>query len=361
METITVNVADADSGAPKVVTLKDAARYRAIEANIRPMWPKLVGGLDSYMGRPVTAKDAQEALSFFISQLAYQESLLLTRYFTQMQYKELLEGCVSFEAGEWAETVDYDVYEPKGNARWVDTQAHDVPSVDVAYAHKKIPVKNAGVGYAYSQQELLASAFLRRPLSERRMAAAIEAYERFVNNVALSGDAAVNFTGLVNNANVSHATRPSGKAWDGTASATDIVGDVAYGMNAVWAASGYNEVPSVVAISPAAYEWIASNPMSSTWPNKTILDYLKEYNLAKDRGVDCKFVPFYAATGAGSGPSNRIVFYVKKPDTLVQHIPMPLRFLAPQLEGYMVTVPGMFRLGPVEVRRPTNVYYMDGV
>lgn len=361
MEPITVKVADVDSGAPKLVTLKDSARHQALDASLRPLWPRITAGVDSYHGRPVTANDAQEALAFLVSQLAYQESILLTRYFTQMQYKELLGGCISYEAGEWADTVDYDVYEPKGNARWVDSMSHDVPTADVAYTHKKIPVRNAGVGYAFSQQELIASSFLRRPLSERRMAAAIESYERFVNNVALSGDTAVNFTGLLNNANVTHATNQSGKAWNGTAAPTDIVQDIGFAMNAIWSASGYNALPTTVAIASGAFEWISVNPMSTTFPNRTVLDFLKENNLSKARGVNCDFVPFHAAIGAGASAANRVVLYVKSNDTLVQHIPMPLRFLAPQLEGYMVTVPGMFRLGPVEVRRPTNVYYMDGV
>jgi hypothetical protein len=364
METITVNVADADSGAPKVVKLGDEAaqRYRVLDAGLRSEWPKMIATLgDSYMGRRFTSRDAQEGFNFLIGQLAYQESILLTRYFTQMQYKEALAGCISYEAGEWAETVDYDVFEPKGNARWVDQSANDVPETDVAYTHKTIPVKTGGVGYSYTQQELIASAFLRRPLSERRMAAAVESYERFVDVVALSGDTAVNFTGLVNNANVTHAVRPSGKAWDGTASPTEVASDIAYAMNAIWTASGRNVVPNRVGIPTAAWEWMVSTPMSSTFPNRTVINYLRENNLAKDRGVDCQFFPLYSADGAGATSSNRVVYYDMNPTTLVTHIPMPLRFLAPQLEGYKVTIPGMFRLGPVEVRRPTNVYYQDGV
>ena len=56
------------------------------------------------------------------------------------------------------------------------------------------------------------------------------------------------------------------------------------------------------------------------------------------------------------------VFLTVKSDTrLVMHIPLALRFLAPQLVGLSVQVPGEYKYSGVEFRYPKSAYYMDGL
>jgi len=53
--------------------------------------------------------------------------------------------------------------------------------------------------------------------------------------------------------------------------------------------------------------------------------------------------------------------YVKSDTRLVMHVPLALRFLAPQLVGLSVQVPGEYKYSGVEFRYPKSAYYMDGI
>jgi len=65
---------------------------------------------------------------------------------------------------------------------------------------------------------------------------------------------------------------------------------------------------------------------------------------------------------AGDGSTNRMVAYRKDPQVLKLHIPMPHRFLpAFQKTPLYVEVPGVFRLGGLDIRRPKEVRYKDGI
>jgi hypothetical protein len=58
----------------------------------------------------------------------------------------------------------------------------------------------------------------------------------------------------------------------------------------------------------------------------------------------------------------RMIVYKRDPQVLKMHIPMPHRFLPPwQTAPLVFTVPGIFRLGGLEIRRPSAVRYVDGI
>lgn len=325
-------------------------------------------------GPTFKAKDAQEALFFMISQLAYTEAGLFERDYIPMQYKDFVP--LDFSAGEAAETIRYEIYDESGNAQDVSPAADDVPTADSFYADKTFPVNPAAIGYAYTTQELRATAFLRRPLPERKVHAAENAYERFLNVVGLLGRASKGVTGFLNNTNVTHAVSPSGLAWSGSSGITpaQIVNDFNFGMYSVYSGSSFTVIPDTVAIPPAAWQYIQALPAigsSSGSFNKSLLTYLEENNLSKSLGVSVKIVPCFDArptdtlggqahTGPGAGGTSRTVYYRKSDQDLIMHIPLPLRFLAPQLFGLKVKVPGEFRYSGVEIRRPPSFYYQDG-
>jgi hypothetical protein len=66
-----------------------------------------------------------------------------------------------------------------------------------------------------------------------------------------------------------------------------------------------------------------------------------------------------AGTGGDKG---RAVIYRKDPQVIKMHIPMMHRFLPVwQTSSLGFDVPGIFRIGGVEIRRPGAVRYLDGV
>lgn len=361
-----VTVADQASGELVQVDV-DGDRLTALMEWGRANQARLVGSASDWrsMGaRTWTARDAAEALFFSVSQLAHVEQGFYEKYYRPMQYDQLCP--LDFSAGEHVDSILYEVYDRVGNAQDADSAADDIPYSDTAVAQRTFSVVHGFAGYQFTQQELRTSAVLRRPLPERRLAAAMEMYQRKLNRVGLLGNTLKNLTGLLNNASVTSATRPSGKKWDGTdatpITAAQLISDFGYGMYQVWLNSGFNVIPDVVGVPAGAYQYMSTTPASATIPTITILSFLLQNNLCNQKnGKQLQIVPIYDADTAGAGSTGRAVFYDKSDQTLVMHIPMPLRFLAPQLEGVHVKVPGEFRYSGVEVRRITNMYYMDGV
>ena len=57
-----------------------------------------------------------------------------------------------------------------------------------------------------------------------------------------------------------------------------------------------------------------------------------------------------------------MVAYCKAPDVLKMHVPMPFRFLPAWQSGPIsFEIPGIFRLGGLDIRLPKAVRYLDGI
>ncbi len=65
---------------------------------------------------------------------------------------------------------------------------------------------------------------------------------------------------------------------------------------------------------------------------------------------------------AGAGSTARMIAYRRSPNVLKAHVPMRHRFLEPMRTGPLLyEVPGIFRFGGVDVKRPTAMRYVDGI
>jgi hypothetical protein len=360
-----IRAADTATGQPILAKVSED-RYQTIYAGFARIKDTLFDGTSfkAITGRAMQTQDAQEALVFLVSQLTYEETELQARYYQPMQYKDFVP--ISYAAGPYVDSITYYVYDKVAKAQFTSAASNAIEYSDVGIAQKTFGVHNATAGYRYTQDELRKSAYLKRPLPELRMATAMEAFERLTNEVMLLGNTAKNLTGLYNNASVSHATTPSTKKWDGS-DATPITflqlnSDFNFGLYTAWVASGYNVVPNSVVIPAGAYQYMATTPASTSIPDQTILDFVSVHNLYTQKYKRPLFIDSgYDLATAGSGNTGRTVFYDKNPTTLVGHIPMPLTFLAPQYDGIEVKIPGEGKLSGVEVKRVTNMYYMDGI
>lgn len=344
---ITVN----DGGIARQVEV-DEARFDAFDSLRR--YPQLANIIGDGI---VQGRDAQEAMAFLVSQLAFTENQVFERKYQPMQYEQFLP--LDFSAGEWADTIRYEIYDFVGQGKRTSGKGRDINKVDVGFADKSFQVVYGNIGYDYSQEELRRSAYLRRALPERKLAAAVEGYKRHMNQVGLYGEAESNLSGLFNNALVPQGSAPTG-GW-GTASADNILKDVNTLINNIWTNTAYNDMPTTIVMAPAALATIASTPRATT-TDTTILAWIKANNIAKQqRGIDIDFQPGFGLNTAGVGSTRRMMGYVKSPDRLVMHIPLPLRFLAPQLAGLSIDVPGEYKYSGVEIRYPKSAYYMDGI
>lgn len=332
----------------------DESRFNAFDGlRSNPEVSRLLIG-DGAFGR-----DAQEALAFMVSQLAYTEAQLFEKQYQPMQYEQLIP--ISYEAGEWADSIRYEVYDYAGRGKRSNGKGRDINLVDVAYADKTFAVVNGNIGYDYTTEELRRTAFLRRPISERKLAASIDGYRRHMNDVGLYGASSDGLTGLFNNANVPQGNAPVGAWMTGPKTPAQILSDVNAIIQLVWTNTAYNDMVTDIIMPPSVYAYIASTPRSDN-SDKTILQYVKENNVAKvERNIDIKFTAGFGLDTAGAGSTKRMLAYVKSDMRLVMHVPLPLRFLAPQLIGLSIQVPGEYKYSGVEWRYPKSAYYMDGL
>jgi hypothetical protein len=116
-----------------------------------------------------------------------------------------------------------------------------------------------------------------------------------------------------------------------------------------------------VLLPPASLITLSTTRLSNTGENA--LSYLMKYNVyTLQTGQPLTIRGVLGLETAGNSGVKRMIAYRKDPQVLKMHLPMPHRFLPVWQTGPMVfDVPGIFRLGPVEIRRPGAVRYVDGI
>lgn len=323
--------------------------------------------LDGPLQGDVIARDANEATSFVVPQLAYTEAKMHMRQYTPMRFREILP--VSSEAGEWAQSIRYEKGDIVGKADFGSDMGDDMPFADVKYDESSRNIGHIPMGYRYSFQELRETAYLRRPLNERRLAAASESVERFLNYVAFNGSAKKNLTGLFNTADIPQDVATTGDWDDPSTAVSTILADLNFGLNAVYTNSNYNDFVTDVGIPPAAWTVLTARARTD-YSDTTVIEFLKKNNICKaTANIDLNIYPLPgletagAATKGGSvtGSNSRVVFFVRNQDRLVFHVPMALRYAAPQYVNLAVKVPGEARCGGLEVRYKQSMFYLDNV
>jgi hypothetical protein len=351
MEQIQVTLGDG-----RVVAV-DAERYHQIINSIQRDGT-LYGGMTSgsFAGR-----DSGEAIAFMVGQLTYTEATTFEKQYTPLQYEQFIP--ITSEAGEWADSIRFETYDYAGRGKRHSTKGRDIPLVDVAYGDQLFPVYNGAIGYDYTMEELRRTAYLRRAVTETKPVAALTGYRDHMNQVGLFGEDAL--TGLYNNAIIPQQNAPNGNwaaqiAAGTQAGLNNIIADVNAVIEAVRENTSFNDMPTDILMAPTAMSQLANNRASINGTDKTLLQWVQENNIAKlERGIDIKFTSAYGLDTAGNNGSRRMLAYVKRDDRLVMHIPMPLRFLAPQPEGLSVLVPGEYKYCGVQFRYPKSAVYED--
>lgn len=95
------------------------------------------------------------------------------------------------------------------------------------------------------------------------------------------------------------------------------------------------------------------------------MEWLNRYNVyTAQTGQQLTIRTVRQLDAAGTSPlgSDRLIAYRRDPTIIKMHIPMRHRFLPVWQTGPLVfDIPGIFRIGGAEVRRPGAMRYMDGI
>ena len=111
----------------------------------------------------------------------------------------------------------------------------------------------------------------------------------------------------------------------------------------------------------ASFALLANTRIPNTTAN--VMGWLEDYNTYT--AYTKQPLQIRAVRGletAGTGGTQRIVAYRNDPSILKLHLPMPHKFLGVmQVTPLRYDVPGIFRTGGLEIRRPGSVRYLDGI
>jgi hypothetical protein len=307
--------------------------------------------------------DNQQALGFLESQTSYIEAQVYKTQYPEIIYKRICPIDVS--AGQWAKSITYYSVDRVGNADWFDGMATNLPLADINRNKYEQGVEMAGIGYRYNLEELGQAMMIPGlNLSTERAEAARMAAEEFVDRLVRIGDPRKSITGLFNNSYVTRvnvpATGTSGALWIGK-TADQIIADVQNSLTQVYQGSNTVEMADTVLLPIAAMQLLANIRVPNTYGNA--LDYLAKYNLwTQTTGQPLMIIGSLNLDTAGAGGVGRMVTYRRDPQIVKMHIPMPHQFLPVWQTGPMVfDIPGVLRVGSVEIRRPGAFCYSDGI
>ena len=311
---------------------------------------------------------AQDAEAFLVSQLTYIEPDIYRIQYPAIRYHEIVP--VDTSAPAWIPSVTYFSLDGAGQANWFNGRANDVPLAELLRAKYETPVKMAAIGYEYDLEELNQAMMLNRNLTTDKGYYARLAAEQFIDKAAVFGaaEAGTSFAGLANNPAVTTITASATGANNATAWTTKvpmaILADINGALGGPAVATSGVEMADTVLLPWAQYNYIASTPFSTTGASdKTILEWVRQNNVYTARtGQPLTIVPIFGLETAGSGATARMVTYWRNPAIVKMHLPMPFQFLRPWQDGPMLwKVPGVFRFGGIDIKRPGSFRYVDGV
>lgn len=304
--------------------------------------------------------DAQSVLGFVTSQTSIIEPTVYQTVYADIQYRGIVP--VDTAGSELATSVEYYSADQYGKADWINGNADDIPKAGTTRAKFQTPVYTAGIGYGWGWEEIGRARMLNINLQGDDAMAARRAAEEMVDRVVFQGDASKGFTGLFNAAGVTPVAAANGDWLNGTTTPDEILADLNQGLMNVWNGTANTAMADTALLPFSHYAYIATTPRSST-SDMTILEYWLRsniYTLQTGRSITVRAIRGLETAGAGGVA--RAIYYRNDPNVLRLHMPMPHRFLPVWQSGPLRwDVPGVMRLGGLDVRLPKQVVLQDGI
>lgn len=306
----------------------------------------------------------QQALGFLISQVSYIEPQVYEIQYPDIQYPEIIP--VDTSASAWAKSVTFFSNNKVGRAGWFSARGTDMHFADAERAKFEVGIEMADIGYEYDLEELGQAMLIPgMNLSADRAMAARRAFEEFVDGVVISGDASKNFDGILNYPGITVVDAPNNAGATSTyfsaKTEDEVLTDFNTILTGVFTSTLTVEMADTVLVPYGVLTSLATRRLPNT--DVALLQFLMQNNAYTF--MTGKPLTIRGLRGLGNGAtdnSGRMVAYRRDPQVVKFHMPMPHRFLPPMQTGPLVfAVPGIFRIGGLEVRRPGAFRYMDKI
>lgn len=303
--------------------------------------------------------------AFFLNQVSKIESQVYEIQYPTVRYASLIP--VDTSGPEWLQAVTYFSLDRAGAAQWFHANAQDVPLVGLTRNMFATSVQMAAIGYGYNEEELAVYNMAGGGnLTADKAAVARKAAEEFIDRVAFFGDANMGFQGLTNNSNVTsglvaNTGTGSSRLWSAK-TADQILADVNSLLTGIYTGSSGVELADTLLLPQTAFITAVTTPRS---PNSdtTVMEFIMRTNVyTMETGRPLTIRGVWGLDTLGAGNTGRMIAYRRDPGVLKLIMPMPFQFRQPWRRGpLMYEVPGIFRLGGLDIRRPAAVRYGDGI
>lgn len=312
-----------------------------------------------------TTDAQQRSFNFLISQQSIIEPTVYAMKYQEIQYPGLIP--VDTSAPEWISSVTYFSMDGVGQAQWFSGKAHDMPNVDLSREKFETGVHMAGIGYGYDLEELGKAQLLGMSLTSDKAALARRISEEKVEAVAFAGDTTKGLTGLVNASTPAQSQAPNDGSGSARTFASKTPDQVLRDINGELAGGFTGTLGAIIAdtiLLPYSVLLDLSTRRIDAVNQTTILEWVEKNNIytrTTGQALTIRGIFGHLNTAGQSGGA-RMVTYRRSPDVLKMHMPMPFRFFPAWQTGPMrFDVPGVFRLGGVDIKQPKGVRYLDGI
>lgn len=250
-----------------------------------------------------------------------------------------------------------------GGMPWISAETTAIPGVSINGKRTVLPLRLLAREISFTSVELERSQLTGQSIDTQKTDALNTLYQMNTDQMVYIGSSDVGATGLINSADVTVdavAAGVSGSTLWINKTPDEILADVNALLAASWAASAYAVCPSSLLLPPAQFSYIASQKVSSAG-NVSILKFLKENSICLQvNGKELDIQPVKWLTGAGVGPSDRMVVYTNEEDRV--RFPMvPIRRETAYYQGIRFTAPYLWAFGEVEIVYPETIRYADGI
>ncbi|MGU0809240.1 DUF2184 domain-containing protein [Pseudomonas aeruginosa] len=310
-------------------------------------------------------EDAQAALPFVIAQGRNIETRVYQRRYPAFNYAAHVP--VVTEGQPWGIGTTFFTVDTAGEAKFLSGAGTDMPFNQVTRDQASHDFAMIGSGWEWNLEEINQAVLYGVNLNDTKAMSAADKVERLLNDIAMRGSTEKNWTGLLNDGNVSRTDA----ATTGTGSSTfwsnktvdQILADINGVLSSVRTNTGEVEWADTLRMPPDAFRDLATRRMGAGDGFMTLLEYIRRNNIyTAETGQPLDIQPLREARNASQDGGGRLVAYRKDPEVVRFHLPMPRRVLAARQKSIMGFETGIIaRTGGTEIRLPGAFAYLDEI
>lgn len=303
---------------------------------------------------PLMMLDANETV-FFARQLEQIEAKIYEYDIPRLKYREKIPVDNTIDPG--AIKATYTMTQGIGKAAYgKGAYSRDLPKSDVKSEQFSQNIYGCTSSFEYTVDEIRAAAFANVPLEALKQNNARRAIMQQESAVAMNGDIPTALEGLIDNPNITSTA--AAKVWS-TASALEMVADVAIMVNTIRANSKGTREADTLLLPIDQYNLLATTPLGND-ANKTVLNFIMDPNNSFGL-VDVDWLPFELINAFTGGTEDGAICYEKNPDVLQQRIPLEMLIHAVQTVGFTFIFPVESRHGGTVIRYPHAIMQFTGI